>query len=249
MSSLVSPIQKPILSKEILQMFLKLGIFSKFYPFLSGLFSELKQIRESYEIIAFISHVIVSIKLNIQSSFYGIGIVISNEEIDNIIKFPIEIYNKLMKWYMIFTNIMNDSQRIKYYEIYHNKFIYHDELILFLKSFYSNESFRIFIKTITGNLIEIQITQQTSIEELKSIIFQKEGIPNEQQRLIFCGKQLEDSRMIGMYNIEEGSKLSLILALRGGMHHKSSTGDSKLDFDILKEELSPEIQELILTNL
>lgn len=91
---------------------------------------------------------------------------------------------------------------------------------------------QIFVKSLKGNTIALDIKPNEEILEIKKKIQEREKVPTRQQRLVFAGKQLLDELTTSDYKIVKGSTLHLLLRLRGGMGAYTSVPDE--DFQEIK---------------
>ena len=112
--------------------------------------------------------------------------------------------------------------KIQYKLFYKDKMLALDNLLINqitkgdLIKLIKKDVFMIFIKTLTGKTLVLYVAQKDTIAYVKFLVQIQEGIPPEEQRIVFAGKQLEDNRTIGDYNIEKENTLHLVLRIRGG---------------------------------
>ncbi|THH06626.1 hypothetical protein EW145_g3960 [Phellinidium pouzarii] len=75
---------------------------------------------------------------------------------------------------------------------------------------------RIKVKTLTGKEIELDIDEADQISRIKEKVEEQSGVPPQQQRLIYRGRQMQDDKTAQEVNVMPGDVLHLVLALRGG---------------------------------
>jgi ubiquitin len=103
---------------------------------------------------------------------------------------------------------------------------------------------QLFVKTLTGKTVSIEVEEGESIEDVKAKIAEKEGIPPEQQRLIFGGQQLQDAKTLQDYDVGDDATLHLVLRLRGGEIFSFMNNVKKVDEDFVKRNLINQLSDI-----
>mmetsp|Transcript_43556 Transcript_43556/g.55900 ORF Transcript_43556/g.55900 Transcript_43556/m.55900 type:complete len:151 (-) Transcript_43556:139-591(-) len=86
---------------------------------------------------------------------------------------------------------------------------------------------QLMVKTLDGKTVTVDAEEEDTIEDIKNKIMEKEGVPIDQQRLIFGGKQLDSEKTLADYDVQEDSTLHMVLRLRGGKSKKTGPRQSR----------------------
>lgn len=103
------------------------------------------------------------------------------------------------------------------------------------------DDFPIQIRSLTGNETRVTVHHKMLVSELKELIEKQDQTAFDQQRLVYNGKQLEDERTLDYYNIIQDTVVHIILRIRGGMFHETS---SRKDFDSVQWVTLESIEDL-----
>merc|ERR1711939_686030 len=90
-------------------------------------------------------------------------------------------------------------------------------------------SMQTFVKTLNGRSITVEVESNDTVAVLKNKIHEKEGIAPEEQRLVFAGKQLQDERTMGDYDIQKATTVHLVLSNEGDEGLQKAMAEEQLE--------------------